>query len=433
MKYKFKTRFFNNKKIARRFSLTFIFTGILGVLLLDKLIKIFFENNDITNQGPITFVILFMISTGIILYIMINHMQKVITKIEKSYNELKQKDKDRLAPYEFALDNSVDQIYWFTLDAKFVYVNQAACNILGYTKEEMLDMDLEDMDPNFDRNSAQVCMLEIKNTKNWRLETTQRKKDGTIIPIEVSGHGFIYGGKDYICAFGRDMTQRLEYRNSITTMNRELQKSIDEKEILLKEIHHRVKNNMEIISSLLNMQERRSNDNELKDAMKQSRSRIHTMALVHEFLYLGENLAYINLPDYITKLVEDIKDLYISQNTKLTVDLHIDKLIFSTNRCIQLGMVLHELCVNAFKYAFSENRDNLLCIHMNIIDDFILLKIRDNGDGMKKINSLYKSESIGMQLIHSIVEDQLDGEIEFCNNKGLECNIKFPQKENSYE
>ncbi len=294
-------------------------------------------------------------------------------------------------------------------------------------------MDLEDMDPNFDRNSAQVCMLEIKNTKNWRLETTQRKKDGTIIPIEVSGHGFIYGGKDYICAFGRDMTQRLEYRNSITTMNRELQKSIDEKEILLKEIHHRVKNNMEIISSLLNMQERRSNDNELKDAMKQSRSRIHTMALVHEFLYLGENLAYINLPDYITKLVEDIKDLYISQNTKLTVDLHIDKLIFSTNRCIQLGMVLHELCVNAFKYAFSENRDNLLCIHMNIIDDFILLKIRDNGDGMKKINSLYKSESIGMQLIHSIVEDQLDGEIEFCNNKGLECNIKFPQKENSYE
>ena len=70
---------------------------------------------------------------------------------------------------------------------------------------------------------------------------------------------------------------------------------------------------------------------------------------------------------------------------------------------------------------------------MHIIDDYVLLKIRDNGEGIKDIDCLYKSESIGMQLIHSIVEDQLEGSIEFINNKGLECNIKFPQKENSYE
>lgn len=425
--------FFNNNKIAQKFSLGFISIGIIGLVSLDKLVAIFFEHNDIKEQGPLTFGILFMLLTGFILYLIINHMQKVIARIDKSYHDLKQKEKDRLAPYEFALDNSVDQIYWFTLDAKFVYVNQAACNILGYTKEEMLDMDLEDMDPNFDRNSAQACMLEIKNSKNWRLETVQRKKDGTDIPIEVSGHGIIYGGKDYICAFGRDMSQRLEYRNKITTMNTELQKSLDEKEILLKEIHHRVKNNMEIISSLLNMQERRSNDIELKDAMKQSRSRIHTMALVHEFLYLGENLAYINLPDYIQRLIEDIKDLYISQNTRLNIDLNIAPLIFSTNRCIQIGMVLHELCVNSLKYAFEENRENLLHIHLFIQNEYVILNIKDNGEGIKDISSLDKGDSIGMQLIHSIIENQLDGEITFSNDQGLICNIQFPQKENTYE
>ncbi len=424
-----KNTLLNKNKLAKRFSITYIAVGVLGAMFFDKLITIFFEHNSISQQGPLTFAILFVISTGIILYFMINHMQKVIKNIDRAYNELKRKDKDRLAPYEFALDNSVDAIYWFTLDARIVYINSAACNMLGYTKDEMLDMFLEEMDPNFDRNSAQECMLEIKNTKNWTLETTQRKKDGSIINIEVSGHGFIYGGQDYICAFGRDITPRLVYRNKITNMNQELQKSVDEKEILLKEIHHRVKNNMEIISSLLTMQYRRVQDDEVKYILKQSRSRINTMALVHEFLYLGENLAYINLEDYIKRLIDDIKELYISNKTYLKVDLNIDQLIFSTNRCIQVGMVLHELCVNALKYAFKEYRDNLLCIHIKKLEDEIHLKIRDNGDGLKNITSLYKTDSIGMQLIHSIVEDQLDGTIDFKNNKGLECNIFFPLRE----
>ncbi|MGB6329479.1 MAG: histidine kinase dimerization/phosphoacceptor domain -containing protein [Halarcobacter sp.] len=428
-----KKYFFNSNNIPVKFSIFFILSGVLGIISLDKFIKVFFQFNSISNQGPLTFGILFLILTGVILFIILNHMQRVIQRIDSSYKDLKEKDKQRLLPYEFALNNSVDAIYWFTLDAKVIYVNDAACKMLGYFQEEFLEMKLEDMDPQFDRKTAVKCMHDIRDTKDWRLETTQKKKDNSIFAVEVSGHAFKHNGVDYICAFGRDMTQRLKYRNNITSMNKQLQKSNDEKEILLKEIHHRVKNNMEIISSLLNMQARRSSDNELKDAMKQSRSRIHTMALVHEFLYLGKNLAYINLPDYITRLVEDIKDLYISQNTKLDVDLHIEKLILSTNRCIQIGMVLHELCVNAFKYAFSEDRDNLLCVHMKIIDESILLKIRDNGAGMKDIDSLYKSESIGMQLIHSIVEDQLDGEIEFYNNKGLECRIKFPQKENNYE
>jgi PAS domain S-box-containing protein len=426
---KFKQTILNKNKLAKRFSLTFVTIGILGIIFLDKLIIVFLETNNLRTQAPFTFGILFMMLTGVVLYLMINYMQKVIKNIDQSYKDLKRKDKNRLAPYEFALDNSVDAIYWFTLDARFVYVNNAACTMLGYKKDEMLDMSLEDIDINFDRNSAQVCMLSIKNTKDWTLETTQQKKDGSIIQIEVSGHGFVYEGKDYICAFGRDLTQRLSYRNKITIINHELQKSLDEKEILIKEIHHRVKNNMEIISSLLAMQYRRIKDDEVKYILKQSRSRINTMALVHEFLYLGENLAYINLEDYIKRLVEDIRELYVSNNTYLKVELNIDQLIFSTNRCIQVGMVLHELCVNALKYAFKEDRDNLLCLHINKVKDTIHLKIRDNGEGMKNINYLYKSDSIGMQLIHSIVEDQLDGKIKFKNNKGLECNIFFPVKE----
>ena len=415
--------------MAKKFSLTFIIIGILGVISLDKLIQIFHVNNDMSKQGPFSLAILFMIMTGIILYIIINNMEKVLQKIDKSYNELKRKDLIRIAPYEFSLDNSVDSIHWLNLDGKFLYVNEATCRMEGYTKEEFKDMYLEDIDPAFDRESAKECMQDIKNTENWRLESTHKRKDGTIYPVEVSGHAFIFEGQEYICAFARDITQRLEDKNNITKINQELQKSLAEKEMLLKEIHHRVKNNMEIISSLLNMQARRSDDINFKNSMKQSRSRIHTMALVHEFLYLGENLAYINIQEYIKKLVQDIKELYISQNTKLDVDLDIDNLIFSANRCIQVGMILHELCVNSLKYAFEENRKNLLCIHINKLDENINIKIRDNGDNEIDITSLQKKDSIGLQLIYSIVDFQLHGKIEFKINKGLECNIIFPQME----
>ncbi|MDY3205414.1 MAG: histidine kinase dimerization/phosphoacceptor domain -containing protein [Arcobacter sp.] len=415
--------------MARKFSLTFIIIGIIGIISIDKLLGIFFKNNEISQQGPFALGIFFMILTGIILYFIINNMEKVVQKIDKSYKELQKKDKSRIAPYEFSLDNSVDSIHWLSLDGKFLYVNEATCRMEGYTKEEFQNMYLYDIDPNFDKESSKKCMLDIKNTENWRLESTHKRKDGTIYPVEVSGHAFIFEGKEYICAFARDITQRLEDKNNITKINQELQKSLAEKEMLLKEIHHRVKNNMEIISSLLNMQARRSDDINFKNAMKQSRSRINTMALVHEFLYLGENLAYINIQDYIKKLVQDIKELYISQNTKLDVDLDIENLIFSANRCIQVGMILHELCVNSLKYAFKENRKNLLCIHINKIDDNINIKIRDNGDNEIDITSLQKKDSIGLQLIYSIVDFQLQGKIEFKINKGLECNIMFPIKE----
>jgi two-component system, sensor histidine kinase PdtaS len=427
-----KRHFFNNKNIPTKFSVFYLIVGVIGIISIDRFFNIYFTYNKIednTTSLIFNFLFLFLLFSVIILFLILNHMQKVIKRIDTSYKELKEKDKERLMPYEFALNNSVDGIYWFTIDAKIVYMNNAACDMLGYKKDELLGKYLEIMDTNFNRETAIEVMYKIRNTPNWILETTQRKKNGEIFPVEVSGHGFTYGGQEFICAFGRDITQRQETNKKITNINKELKKSLDEKEILLKEIHHRVKNNMEIISSLLAMQLRRAKDDEVKYILKQSKSRINTMALVHEFLYLGENLAYINLQDYIKKLVEDIKELYISQNTKLKVDLHIDKLIFSTNRCIQIGMVLHELCVNALKYAFRENRENLLCIHIKKVDDKIHVKIRDNGEGLEDINCLYKSDSIGMQLIHSIVEDQLDATIEFKNNNGLECNILFSKDE----
>ena len=262
-----KRHFFNNKNIPTKFSVFYLIVGVIGIISIDRFFNIYFTYNKIednTTSLIFNFLFLFLLFSVIILFLILNHMQKVIKRIDTSYKELKEKDKERLMPYEFALNNSVDGIYWFTIDAKIVYMNNAACDMLGYKKDELLGKYLEIMDTNFNRETAIEVMYKIRNTPNWILETTQRKKNGEIFPVEVSGHGFTYGGQEFICAFGRDITQRQETNKKITNINKELKKSLDEKEILLKEIHHRVKNNMEIISSLLAMQLRRAKNDEVK-------------------------------------------------------------------------------------------------------------------------------------------------------------------------
>ena len=136
-----KTKFLDNNKLAKK--IFFYLCSNCNTWLpyfFDKLVTIIFEYNEYEQEEPLAFAILFIIFTAVILYFIINHMQKVIKNIDRAYRELKRKDKIRLAPYEFALNNSGDAIYWFTLDARIVYVNNAACNMLGYTKDEMLDM-----------------------------------------------------------------------------------------------------------------------------------------------------------------------------------------------------------------------------------------------------------------------------------------------------
>ncbi|MGB3750886.1 MAG: PAS domain S-box protein, partial [Arcobacteraceae bacterium] len=220
-----KKYFFNNQQQFKKFNITTLLLGIGLVIFLNKIIDIYFSSYFNKNTYFIFSIFLFMVSM-IGIFFLLYYVKKFLLGMNKSYDYSINKEKERLMPYEFALNNSVDAIYWFTEDAQFEYVNNAACKMLGYTKEELLGKYLEFMDPRFTRETAPLIMEEIVNTPNWRLETTQRKKTGEIFDIEVSGHGFYYNGQRYICAFGRDMSQRLMYRNNIIAMNKKLQTSL---------------------------------------------------------------------------------------------------------------------------------------------------------------------------------------------------------------
>lgn len=340
-------------------------------------------------------------------------------------------DNKQCIVFKEALDHSPEGAYWFNEDGKFVYVNKATCIMYGYSAEEFKDMYLSDIDKSFSRARLPDLMNRIFTTEDWSSETTHQRKNGTAYSIEIYGHGFIYNGEKVICAFAKDITQKKLFREKYSEANRKLTKSLKEKEVLLKEIHHRVKNNMQIISSLLDMQSRRSDDIVLQNSLQESRSRIHAMALVHEFLYLGDNLSCIDLPLYVDKLVHDIKQSCTSNHDPVKLKIDIEPIFFSSNKCIQIGMVVHELAVNAFKHAFANRENNIFSVKLYIIEeqhhDFIELYIKDNGSGFCHTQDPTVSNSIGMTLVHSIVEDQLDGTITYTTSpNGVEYKIIFP-------
>ena len=192
----------------------------------------------------------------------------------------------------------------------------------------------------------------------------------------------------------------------------QIKASLQEKEVLLKEIHHRVKNNMQVISSLLDLQTRYIEDAPTKEMMQESRSRIRSMALVHEQLYQSENLARIDFSDYVRSLMSYLLQVYRQMVRDVTLDVNVAGVALSIETAVPLGLIIHELVSNALKHAFPNGRSGQIRVHLlSGENDQIGLTVQDNGIGFPKEMVFRRSPSFGMAIITTLV-DQLRGEIE---------------------
>ena len=203
----------------------------------------------------------------------------------------------------------------------------------------------------------------------------------------------------------------------------------DEKEILLKEIHHRVKNNMQVIISLLSIQSGYTKDENSLALFEEARNRIRTMALIHEKMYQTGDLAHIDFQDYIMALTNDLIDTY-SINCDIFLDIKIERVKFSIDTLIPLGLLLNEIISNALKYGFSKTEKGKVTIHLSRDENKKMHRmiVGDNGSGMA-MGTLEKEEgSLGMELLKIFV-NQLDGSIERLDKKGTYFEIKFHSKE----
>ncbi|HEY3278118.1 MAG TPA: PAS domain S-box protein [Syntrophorhabdaceae bacterium] len=199
--------------------------------------------------------------------------------------------------------------------------------------------------------------------------------------------------------------------------------SLKEKEILLKEIHHRVKNNLQVMSSLLNLQAHHLNDPQARNALRMSMDRIKTMALIHDRLYRSEALSRIYFPGYVGDLAHDLVSTY-SMGKAITLNMDVDPVWFNIDVAIPLGLIMNELLSNALKHAFRGAREGVISIALAREDGRMALTITDSGIGFPEGIDFRNTASMGMQLVVTLVE-QLDGAIELMNSKGTEFKILF--------
>jgi len=213
----------------------------------------------------------------------------------------------------------------------------------------------------------------------------------------------------------------------------QLNESLKEKEVLLKEIHHRVKNNMQIISSLLSLQAGRIKNKKMQEMFKVSQDRIKTMALIHEKLYHSKDLARIDFSDYIRSLTNNLFSIYRVGMEAINIKLDLDEFYLDINTGIPLGLIVNELISNSFKYAFHEERawgeggKSQGEIRISLRSDNegrTKLVVRDNGVGFPKDLDFRKTKSLGLQLVNDLVE-QIDGSIELQRRGGTAFKITF--------
>ena len=199
-------------------------------------------------------------------------------------------------------------------------------------------------------------------------------------------------------------------------------KTLKEKDTLMREIHHRVKNNLQLVSSLLTMQGRSINDLNALEAINEGKSRVRSMALIHQDLYNRENLTGISVKEYIEKLTTELFGTYQVNQDQINLEMHIEDIELDVDTMVPLGLIINELISNSLKYAFPENRQGLLQVSLAIKDNNLRLQVTDDGIGYD-VNKI-SEESFGSTLVKALTE-QLDGKITTDGVNGATTTIDF--------
>jgi two-component sensor histidine kinase len=203
-----------------------------------------------------------------------------------------------------------------------------------------------------------------------------------------------------------------------------LRKLLNEKEILLKEVHHRVKNNLQVISSILNLQSSYVKDQQTLDILRESQNRIKAMSFIHESLYRSDDFSFVNFSSYINSLSSNLVQTYIIEHGNIKLELDLGDANLSLDQAIPCGLIINELVSNSIKYAFPSNKQGKIRIELIKEDNKIYLKVSDNGIGLPDNLDVENTDTLGLQLVYILIS-QLDGDIKVINKKGTTFLLNF--------
>ena len=255
---------------------------------------------------------------------------------------------------------------------------------------------------------------------NQRIELEVQHRDGHEFPVELTVSPLKTGETYIFNAFVHDITERRQAEEQTRA-------SLAEKEVLLKEINHRVKNNLQIISSLLNLQSRDIQDERALRSFQVSQDRIKAMALVHEKLYQSEDLARIDFGEYIKSLATDLGSTYGFGLRHIDLKIDVEDILLGVDTAIPCGVIVNELVANSLKHAFPGDRPGEIAISFREVDGQYTMVFKDEGVGLPEDLDISHPSSLGLTIVNALT-GQLGGAIDLGRNGGCEIILTFPAK-----
>jgi PAS domain S-box-containing protein len=330
------------------------------------------------------------------------------------------------------VDTSDDAILSKDLDGFILSWNEGAERLYGYSPVEVIGKHISILVPPELPDDIPHIMSRLKlGLRIDHYETVRLKKDGSRVNISltVSPVKDIHGNVIAASAIGRDITARIRIEEEKAHLMEELSRSLSQKNTLLQEVYHRVKNNLQVISSLLDLRSRYAMRDPAKAAaaFKESIERIRAMALVHEKLYKTDDLQKLNFSDYLRTLIEQLLRTY-AINKRIEHKISGDLCEFELNTAIPLGLIFNELVMNSMKYAFTSSQKGTIEIRCRGNNESLDLHYSDNGVGLPEDIDFLTSDSFGFRIVRLLAK-QLNAKISVSREKGTSFQITIPKRD----
>jgi PAS domain S-box-containing protein len=325
--------------------------------------------------------------------------------------------------YRLLIDELQDYaIFLVDPEGRVVSWNAGAERLLGWAEEDILGQSAfvvfvpEDLAAGDHLRELEQAAAEGRaENERWH-----QRKDGS----RFWGSGIMAGIRDdagALLGFGKIMRDRTAQRQ----LEEDLRASLREKEVLLQEIHHRVKNNLQVISSVLSLQSDTLGEGEAIAAFQDAQARIHSMALIHEILYQSSNLAQVNLAAYTRRLAAELLRSYQVEPERLRLVVETDEVWLSAEKAVPCGLILNELVANCVKHAFPDGRSGTVRVTLRAeADAQVVLSVGDSGVGFPPGIDFRHTDSLGLQLI-GLLTEQLGGTLTLDRSEGTRFTIRF--------
>jgi len=332
--------------------------------------------------------------------------EELIIKSEKKYRELA----DLLPQTVFETD----------VNADLTFMNIYAFEMFGYSQEDIENgLNILELIVEEERSLSRDKIKDVLSGQVSGDEYTAQRSDKSIFPIILYSnpiiHNKIHEGFRGIII---DISDLKNAEDKIVA-------SLKEKEVLIQEINHRVKNNMQIISSLLSLQANHTSSDEAAEILKESRGRVKSMAMIHEKLYHSSNLSRLNMAEYLNNLVGDILRSYSSVSSKVSSNVDVDDIYLNINTALPMGLMVNELVSNSIKHAFPEGEGNI-SIKLEYDGEKYILTVSDNGIGLPEDVDPFESSSLGLKLVNSL-SIQLEGDLSVLRDGKTTFILKFKE------